>query len=156
MSNSQQLADLTGKDYLVQNTMNKSGKSGEGFDFHNLLGKLPKPKRGFVLPKYRYCGAYNPLDEQVDEDGNALPGNEPYNQVDDICRIHDNAYEKAANLADKHKADDIMLKSLKEMKPKGFREKFDRKLIQGVIGVKRKLGMGLSKEQNQILDNLFS
>ena len=108
------------------------------------------------MPGYRYSGPYNPLDKQVDQDGNPLPGHEPYNQLDDICRIHDNAYEKAVTKADKHKADDIMLKSLREMKPKGFREKFDRKAVQAIIGSKRKLGFGLSKEQNQLVNNLFN
>ena len=144
MNNRQNLSVLTGQDYLVQNIMDKSEQTGGKLDFHKLLGKLPRPKKGFVLPGYRYCGPYNPLNKQVDEDGNALPGYEPYNQVDDICRIHDNMYEKATNLADKHEADKIMLKSLKEMKPKGFREKFDRRLLQATIGTKRKLGLGIS------------
>ena len=155
MNNKQNLAVLTSQDYLLQNIMDKSGQTGNGFDFHSLIGKLPRPKKGFVLPNYKYCGAYNPLDEQVDEDGNALPDHKPYNQVDDICRIHDLAYEKSNNLKDKHKADDIMLKQLKEMKPKGIREKFDRRLIQATIGTKRKLGLGISKEQTNILNNLF-
>ena len=155
MNNKQNLSVLTGQQFLVQNILDKSGQTGNGFDFHKVIGKLPRPKKGWVLPGYRFCGPFNPLDEQVDSDGNALPGSEPYNQVDDICRIHDHMYEKAANLADKHKADDIMLKSLKEMKPKGFREKFDRRLIQATIGAKRKLGLGISKEQQKIINNLF-
>ena len=132
MNNKQNLVLLTSQYYLLQNIMDKSGQTGNGFDFHSIIGKLPRPKKGFVLPNYKYCGASNPLDEQVDEDGNALPGHEPYNQVDDICRIHDNMYEKANNLKDKHKADDIMLKQLKVMKPKGIRETFDRRLIQAL------------------------
>ena len=155
MNNAQNLAVLTSQQYLLQNIMDKSKQYGGKFDFHNLIGKLPRPKKGFVLPNYKYCGAYNPLDEQVDEAGDPLPGHEPYNQVDNICRIHDNMYEKAKNLKDKHKADDVMLKQLKEMKPKGFRESFDRRLIQATIGTKRKLGLGLSKEQSTILDNLL-
>ena len=155
MDNAQNLAVLFSKQYLVQDIMDKSEKTGQGFDVHKLIGKLPKPKKGWVLPGYRYCGPYNPLEKQVDEDGNPLPNNEPYNQVDDICRVHDIAYGKAKNQADKHKADDIMLKSLKEMKPKGLREKFDRKLVQATIGGKRKLGLGVSKEQKQLLNNLF-
>ena len=48
-----------------------------------------------------------------------------------------------------------MLKQLKEMKPKNFRERVDRKIVQGVIGTKRFLGVGLSKQQTKILNNLF-
>ena len=54
-------------------------------------------------------------DPEVDEDGNHLPGSEQKNQVDDICRIHDLAYGKAENQAEKHAADKIMLNQLHEM-----------------------------------------
>ena len=46
-----------------------------------------------------------------------------------------------------------MLASLKKLKPKNFRERVDKKIVQGVIGVKRKLGLGL--EQKKILKDLF-
>ena len=90
-NNAQNLAVLTSKQYLVQDIMDQTGS---GLDFHSLFGKLPRPKKGFVLPGYRFCGPFNPLNEQVDKDGNALEGHEPYNQVDDICRINDQAYKK--------------------------------------------------------------
>ena len=46
-------------------------------------------------------------------------------------------------------------KSLKTMKPRNFRERVDRKIVQGVIGTKPFLGVGLSKQQRKILNNLF-
>ena len=36
-------------------------------DIHKVIGKLPRPKSGFVLPGHKYTGPYNPLDEQLDE-----------------------------------------------------------------------------------------
>ena len=36
-------------------------------DIHKLIGKLPRPKKGFTLPGHKYTGPYNPLDEQLDE-----------------------------------------------------------------------------------------
>ena len=43
-------------------------------DIHRVLNKLPKPKRGLVLPNYNYCGPYNPLNKQLiyDQNGNIL------------------------------------------------------------------------------------
>ena len=38
---------------------------GSGIDIHKLIGKLPKPKKGFTLPGYNYAGPYNPLEKQV-------------------------------------------------------------------------------------------
>ena len=51
---------------------------------HKVIGKLPRPKRGYVLPYHKYTGPYNPLDEQLNEDDQSLPRQEPYNAVDAI------------------------------------------------------------------------
>ena len=32
-----------------------------------MVGKLPRPKRGFVVPYHKYTGRYNPLNVQLDE-----------------------------------------------------------------------------------------
>ena len=32
-----------------------------------MIGKLPRPQRGFVLPYHKYTGPYNPLNEQLDK-----------------------------------------------------------------------------------------
>ena len=62
-------------------------------DIHNVIGKIPfKPKKGFVLPKYRFTGRYNPLHLQLDPQDNPLPGDEPYNAVDAISMRHDICY----------------------------------------------------------------
>ena len=54
-------------------------------DTHRVIGKNPfKRKKGFVLPKHRFTGPYNPLHLQLDSQDNPLPGNEPYNAVDEI------------------------------------------------------------------------
>ena len=38
---------------------------GRGIDIHKWIGKLPRPKAGWTPGKYKYTGAYNPLDEQI-------------------------------------------------------------------------------------------
>ena len=137
----------------VQSLKQQNILRGNGIDIHKLIEKLPRPKRGWVLPGYRYCGPFNPLEEQVDEDGNARSGSEPVNDLDDVCRIHDNMYGKAKNSKDKHKADKEMLTRLKKVKPKTVGEKLNKKLVQGVIGTKYQLG--LSIKQQKIIDDLF-
>ena len=40
-------------------------------DIHKLIGKLPRPEKGFVWPGHKYTGPWNPLSKQLDE--NDLP-----------------------------------------------------------------------------------
>ena len=158
MNNKQNLAVLTSQDYLLQNIMDKSGQSGGKFDLQKGLRKVERflPKDILTLPNHRYTGIQStPLEEELDENDNPLPGHLPYNQVDSIALQHDLCYRDNDSKKGKLKCDDVMLKSLKTMKPKNFRERVDRKIVQGVIGTKRFLGVGLSKEQTKILNNLF-
>ena len=57
-----------------------------------VIGKLHRPKRGFVLLFHKYTGPYNPLHEQLDEYDQPLPGQEPYNAVDAISMRHGICY----------------------------------------------------------------
>ena len=89
---------------------------GGSFDIRKLIGHIPTLKRGWTLPAHRVCGPYNPLESQLDDDGNPLPGQEPYNEVDAICLEHDKDYDKAKSKSDKHEADRKMLQSLSDLK----------------------------------------
>ena len=107
-----------------------------------------------TLPKHRYTGIQStPLEDELDENDETIPGHLPYNQVDLIALQHDICYRDNDTKKGKHKCDDVMLSSLKKMKPKNFRERVDKKIVQGVIGVKGKLGLGI--EQRDIIKNLF-
>ena len=117
-------------------------KQGGLLDVHKLIGKLPKPKGGFTLPSHKYTGPYNPLDKQLDENDQPLPGQEPYNQVDAIAMKHDSCYWDNDYKQGKLKCDKDMLDSLSQTKTKGIRESFDEKLVQAAIGTKYKLGVG--------------
>ena len=124
-------------------------------DIHAVIGKLPRPKRGFTLPNHKYTGPYNPLDEQLDENDHPLPGQEPYNAVDAISMRHDICYrDHTADKEGKHHCDDKMLQELDEMQPKGFREKLDRRLVRSIIGTKRRLGWGVEEWSNELADEL--
>ena len=118
-------------------------------DIHKVIGKLPRPKKGFVLPYHKYTGPYNPLDKQLDEFEHPHPGQEPYNAVDAISMRHDICYRDNGDTKEgKHACDDEMLKELDVLKPKGIREKIDKKLVRAIIGKKRKLGLGIEEKRD--------
>jgi hypothetical protein len=125
-----------------KSTFVKSTPSIEGgkVDIHSLIGKLPKPKKGWTLPNHKYTGPWNPLHKQLDDNDRPLPGQEPFNQVDEIAMRHDICYRDHED--DKHGCDRQMIQELRDMKPTGFREKIDRALVKGIIGTKVKLGLG--------------
>ena len=114
-------------------------------DIQRVIGKLPGPKKGFVLPFHKYTGPYNPLHEQLDEFDQPVTGQEPYNAVDAISMRHDICYrDHGATKEGKHACDDQMLKDLDVLEPKGIREKIDKKLVRTIIRKKRKLGWGIA------------
>ena len=113
-------------------------------DIHKVIGKLPRPKKGWVLPNHKYTGPYNPLEEQLDERDLPRPGQEPYNAVDAISMRHDICYrDHAKEKGGKHKCDDVMLNELTVLNPKNVRERIDKRLVKTLIGTKRKLGLGI-------------
>ena len=128
-----------------KSTFVKSIEGGK-VDIHSLIGKLPKPKKGWTLPNHKYTGPWNPLHEQLDENDNPLPGQEPFNRVDEIAMRHDICYRDHED--DKHGCDKQMIQELKDMKPTGLREKIDRAFVKGIIGTKLKLGLGNKKSLN--------
>ena len=69
---------------------------GSNIDIHRVIGKLPRPQKGFVVPGYNYLGPYNPLDNQVTFDQHTgeikkiiIP---PKNKLDEIAMNHDICY----------------------------------------------------------------
>ena len=111
-------------------------------DIHKVIGKLPRPKKGFVLPYHRYTGPYNPLSEQLDGNDNPIPGQEPYNAVDAISMRHDICYRDNTKIG-KQKCDDKMLVELDLLEPKNLREKIDKSLVRKLISTKKRLGWGI-------------
>ena len=93
--------------------MDRPELDGKGIDIHKCIGKLPRPKAGFTPGKYKYMGAYNPLDEQLEYDpetGEVLKWKVmPYNKVDEISAYHDICYDMGKN---KGECDKEMVKSL--------------------------------------------
>ena len=124
-------------------------------DIHNAIGKLPRPKKGFVLPGHKYTGPYNPLDEQLDERDIPIIGQEPFNAVDAISMKHDICYrDNKTKRSGKRKCDDKMLVELDLLEPKSIREKIDRSLVKRAISLKTRLGLGLIKWSDELADEL--
>ena len=122
-------------------------------DIHKAIGKLPRPKKGFVLPYHKYTGPYNPLDEQLDENDIPVAGQEPFNAVDAISMRHDICYRDNDTKAGKKRCDDKMLIELDVLEPKNIREKIDRSLVRKVISTKKRLGWGI-EWSNKLADEL--
>ena len=123
-------------------------------DIHAVIGKLPRPKKGFVLPSHKYTGPYNPLKDQLDEKDIPLVGQEPYNDVDAISMRHDICYrDNNNNKAGKQKCDDKMLTELDLLEPKNSRERFDKSLVRNLIATKKRLGWGI-EWTNELADEL--
>jgi hypothetical protein len=112
-----------------------------GLDIHSIIGAIPRPHKGWTLPNHKYTGPYNPLHEQLDEHDNPVPGQEPFNQIDEISRLHDICYRDYPTK--KHACDNQMIKRLDNLKPSNLRESLDKQFVKGVIGTKLKLGIGL-------------
>ena len=113
-------------------------------EIHTVIGKIPfKPKKGFVLPKHRFTGPYNPLHLQLDSKENPLPVSEPYNAVDDMSLRHDICYRDNDTPAAKRECDRKMLAELNALVPEGSREKVGRQLVRSIIGLKHRMGLGI-------------
>ena len=106
-------------------------------DIHKMIGKLPfKSKEGYVLPKHCFTRPINPLHLQLDSKDNPLPGNEPYNAVDNISMDHDICYRDNDTPAGKRECDRKMLMEVNALLPEGTREKVERQLGRSIIGLK--------------------
>ena len=94
---------------------------------------------------------HNPLHLQLNSKHRPLPGQEPYNAVDAIDMRHGICYRDNEN--GKPECDRKMLAELNALTPRGRREKVDRQLVRGIIGLKHRLGMGMHCS-NQVADEL--
>ena len=123
-------------------------------DIHKVIRKIPFiPKNGFVLPKHRFTGPYNPLHQQLDLKDNLLPGNESYNDVDAISMRHNICYRDNDTPAGKRECDRKMLAKLNALVSKGRREKVGRQLIRSIIGLKHRMELGIDWS-NQLANEL--
>ena len=112
-------------------------------DIHKLIGKLPRPKGGFIPFDYKYLGPYNPLESQLEHDveGNITKFHvKPKNKVDRIAAEHDVCYTIGRNKGD---CDREMVSKIDAL-PYGEVPKMGM-LARNIINTKQKLGLGLIK-----------
>lgn len=129
---------------------------GGAVDIHKMIGKLPKPKRGWTLPGHRYTGPYNPLEKQLEYDpetGEILKIHQPPTGPSDaVAMVHEVDYSVCANRAEKygenkknckHDADRKMGKSLDAIPYK--ERQLGHWLARNAINTKQKLGLGVRR-----------
>ena len=113
---------------------------GRGIDIHKWIEKLPRPTAGWTPGKYKYTGAYNPLDEQLKYDPNTAEVQEwyvaLYRKVDEISAYHDICYDRGVN---KHQCDKEMIERLSKI-PYG---EIWGQTAKFMINTKQKLGLVL-------------
>ena len=126
--------------------------SGGGVDVHKMIGKLPKPKKGWTLPGHHYTGPYNPLDQQLSYDPNTGQILEIYDQptgkTDAVSMQHDVDYAVCGDDRKcKNKADRKMVAALDAI-PWNERQ-YGHALARNAINTKEKLGLGQKKVRFQ-------
>ena len=121
---------------------------GSGVDIHKWIGKLPRPKAGWTPGKYKYMGAYNPLDKQLEYDpetGEVLRWHVmPYSKVDEVSGYHDICYDMGRNKGDCHRE---MIKLLDQI-PYGEMPKWGS-TARFLINTKQKLGLGVNSKNGE-------
>ena len=130
-------------------TTNRKDLDGGSMDIHKAIGKLPKPKSGWILPGHKYTGPYNPLDEQLRYDLNTGQILEyyvkPTGKTDAVAAQHDVDYSVCEKRSKnpkkcKNEADRKMVASLDAI-PYSDRQ-WGHTLVRNTINTKQKLGLG--------------
>ena len=114
-------------------------KTGRGFDIQKQLAKLGQlHMRTSTGKKYNYCGPGTKLEERLAS--NDPRYRDPINNLDSICQKHDTDYSNATSLADKHKADELMLKRISDIPY--WKRPWETSIAQAAIKSKNMFGLG--------------
>ena len=129
---------------------NRKDLDGGAVDIHNLIMKLPKPKKGFTLPGHNFTGPGNLLEKQVrfDKTGKILEiMQQPTGKTDAVSMQHDVDYSICAKKSNprqcKNKADRKMVAALDAIPWK--ERQWGHALARNTINAKQKLGLGTLK-----------
>ena len=114
-------------------------KKGEGIDIQKHLSKLGElHMRTPTGKKYNYCGPGTKLEQRLASSNPKY--RDPINNLDSICEKHDIDYSNAKSLADKHTADELMLKRMSKIPYKD--RPWGTTAVQALIAGKKKAGLG--------------
>ena len=105
----------------------KRGQRGAALDIQKLIEKTGKE---FHWPKMNYLGPGTRLQERLKR------GDRGVNRLDELAKIHDIDYSKAKSLKDKWKADDKMIRAIKNLPGKKTKQE---RIVKAIMQTKRKL-----------------
>ena len=135
------------------------GLTGGAIDIHKVIGKLPKPQKGWTLPGHNYTGPYNPLEKQVSYDpktGEILEiYQQPTGMTDAVAMQHDvdcsvcGNKPKSNQVKCKNDADRKMVKALDAIPWKD--RQWGHWLARNTINTKQKLGLNNNNNNNRCL-----
>jgi len=116
----------------------KQFKKGRGIDIQKHLSKLGElHMRTPTGKKYNYCGPGTKLEQRLASSDPKI--RDPINKnLDAICQKHDIDYSNALTLADKHKADELMLKRISDIPY--WKRPWGTSIAQAAIKGKKKFG----------------
>lgn len=97
------------------------------------------------LPGHSFTGPGTRLDLRLDEDDLPFEDSLPKNRIDAAAYKHDLAYRDFDDIENRHNADRKMIEELNAIQNPTFRERVDRALVIRMLGIKLKMGQGLSK-----------
>ena len=121
-------------------------QAGKGIDIQKHLSKLGElHMRTPTGKKYNYCGPGTKLADRLAS--NDPKYKDPINALDSICQLHDIDYSNSKSLADKHKADELMLKRISKIPYKN--RPWGTTAVQGLIAGKKKFGLGVKKKSQK-------
>lgn len=137
-------------DITDRKTTRKKSVDGKGI-VNSIINKLPIELH---IPGYQYCGPGTKLKKRL------ARGDPGINLLDKACKEHDIAYsENKEDLSQRHSADQVLLKKAKERKQAadaGFGERTSAHLIEKIMKMKTKFGMGcgVKKMKNKNKSNI--
>ena len=105
----------------------KRGQRGAALDIQKLIEKTGKE---FHWPKANYLGPGTRLKQRLKR------GDRGVNRLDELAKIHDIDYSKAKSLKDKWKADDKMIRAIKNLPGKKTKQE---RIFKAIMQTKRKL-----------------
>ena len=105
----------------------KRGQRGAALDIQKLIEKTGKE---FHWPKTNYLGPGTRLQQRLRR------GDRGVNRLDELAKIHDIDYSKAKSLKDKWKADDKMIRAIKNLPGKKTKQE---RIVKAIMQTKRKL-----------------
>ena len=105
------------------------------------------------LPGHNFTGPGTKLSKRLKKDGTPKSWSKPINRVDEASLHHDVCYAKNKNTGVRNRVcDKNMLDELDGIYNPTIRERLDRAVVSPIIGIKKRLGMGLKKPRNGLIN----